>query len=273
MLRLSTSTWSLHRALGPTYHSSPEDSKTLIRHGEEGGTISLMRLPSELAERGIHTLEICHFHLPSLEDMYLADLRASLQIAGVELFSILIDDGDITHPDPLQRRREIEWIREWVEIAARLGASHARVIAGKQRVVGRSVIHQSADGLQSLAQAGKACGVQVITENFHETAKRPETILEILERCSGEVGLCVDFGNFSGATKYADLEAVLPYATSIHAKAHYPEAGKMDREDLVSCLDLSRKYGFDGPYSLIFDGPGSEWDSLEEMKQVVKAYL
>ncbi len=38
-------------------------------------------------------------------------------------------------------------------------------------------------------------------------------------------------------------------------------------------MDLARAAKFDGPYSLIFDGPGSEWDSLAEMQEVVKAYL
>jgi sugar phosphate isomerase/epimerase len=273
MPRLSTSTWTLHRALGPSYHPAPEDSSKLIRHGEENGTITLLELPSALAERGIRTLEVCHFHFPSLDEQYLTQFRESVQSAGVELFSVLIDDGDITHPDPEQRHMETQWIRGWIEIAGKLGAGHVRVIAGKQKAEGRSVIHHSADGLKSLTETGKANGVQVITENFHVTAKRPETILEILDRCEGKVGLCVDFGNFGGETKYEDLEAILPYATSVHAKAHYPEAGKMDRADFIACMELSRKYGFDGPYSLIFDGPGNEWDSLEEIKQDVLEYL
>lgn len=273
MPRLSTSTWSLHRALGPTYHPLPEDSRKLIRHGEESGTITLLELPNVLKQRGIGTLEVCHFHFPSLEEAYLTNFRDAIQSAGIELFSVLIDDGDITHPDPEQRRREMEWISGWIEIAGSLGASHARVIAGKQKAAERSVVHHSADCLKSLAETGRDCGVQVITENFHVTANRPETILEILDRCGGDVGLCVDFGNFSGEKKYEDLEAILPYATSVHAKAHYPEAGKMDRADFITCMELCRKYGFDGPYSLIFDGPGIEWESLEEIKQVVVEYL
>ena len=82
-----------------------------------------------------------------------------------------------------------------------------------------------------------------------------------------------DFWNFKGVTKYDDLTANLPRADSVHAKAHYPEAGQMDREDFLRCMDLARAARFDGPYSLIFDGPGGEWDSLAEIQEVVATYV
>ena len=50
------------------------------------GPISLLELPARVAEFGIRTLEICHFHLPSVEKTYLAELRAALASADVELF-------------------------------------------------------------------------------------------------------------------------------------------------------------------------------------------
>ena len=42
------------------------------------GTYFTLELPARVAEFGIHTLEICHFHLPSVEKSYLAGLRAAL---------------------------------------------------------------------------------------------------------------------------------------------------------------------------------------------------
>jgi sugar phosphate isomerase/epimerase len=199
-----------------------------------------------------------------------------LKGAGVELFSVLIDAGDITHPDPAARAQELAWVRSWVEVAARCGASCARVIAGDAEVPpgdGEAVLRLSAEGLRGLARFGREQGVRVITENFRALARRTEHLLKVLDMCEGEVGLCADFGNFRGPTKYDDLRAILPRADSVHAKAHYPAAGEMDREDFVRCMELTRAAGFDGPYSLIFDGPGSEWDSLSEIQEVVKVYL
>ena len=43
--------------------------------------------------------------------------------------------------------------------------------------------------------------------------------------------------------------------------------------DFDQCLELTRKSNFCGPYSLIFDSAGSEWDSLAEIQSVVEKYI
>lgn len=53
----------------------------------------------------------------------------SLQESDIELFSLLIDDGDLT--DAAHVVGELAWMTNWIEIAGDLGATHARVIAGK----------------------------------------------------------------------------------------------------------------------------------------------
>jgi sugar phosphate isomerase/epimerase len=266
--------------LGPKFRAVDKEMSQLAPDSDTPGDVSLLELPARIAALGIKTLEICHFHLPRLDQGYIRELRAALNEAGVELFSILIDAGDVTQSNPTRRTEELAWIRSWLEIAGRCGASHARAIAGYAGVEPEAgslsdhpLIRLSAENLRTLARFGREHGVQVITENFHALTERPEALLAILDMCQGEVGLCVDFGNYKGTTKYQDLAAILPRADSIHAKAHYPQAGEMARADFVRCLNLARQANFAGPYSLIFDGPGDEWGSLVQMEQVVQPYL
>jgi sugar phosphate isomerase/epimerase len=280
MPRFSVSSWSLHRALGPRYRPVEKGSNQLMADTETPGEISLLELPDRIAAMGIKTLEICHFHLPRLDEGYLAELRAALAGAGVELFSLLIDAGDITEPDPAARAEELAWIRGWLEIAGRCGAGQARVIAGYAELSPNGgdlrdhpLIRLSAKNLRDLARFSRQHGVRVITENFRALTQRPEALLSILDLCEGEVGLCADFGNYQGPAKYDELATILPQADSVHAKAHYPEAGQMDRSDFERCLELARQANFAGPYSLIFDGPGDEWSSLAQIKTVVQPYL
>ena len=153
MSRISTSSWSLHRALGSPPLYGPGDPGP---RQPSNGVISLLALPSALAQANIDTLEIVHFHFPTMDSAYVDELKAAVEEAGVELFSVLIDAGDITHPDGTVRAGEMAWIRSWLDVAARSGASHARVVGGCQPVVRNGaqlldhpVLRRSAEGCVS----------------------------------------------------------------------------------------------------------------------------
>lgn len=269
--RVSVSTWSLHRILGdpPIYGADNEHPLSTTRHGK--GVLSLLELPSHLATFGIHTLEICHFHLPSLDQGYLAELRGALQDANVELFSLLIDEGDITHPE--YPARDLAWISSWLRVASSLGAKRMRVIAGKA-APSDPALEMSIRGMQHLIPRAEALGLRLMTENWYGLLSSPAPVHALLQRLEGRVGLCFDFGNWSGPTKYTDLQSIVPYAESCHAKASFASADTMDESDYRQCLDITRLAGFSGPYTLIYDGPSSdEWAGLAQERQVVQPYI
>ena len=85
--------------------------------------------------------------------------------------------------------------------------------------------------------------------------------------------MCVAFGKFKGHDYSAALAALLPRATSVHAKADFREELQMDRTDFDRCLQLARDAAFAGPYSLIFSSPGDEWEGVAKTQKVVEAWL
>jgi sugar phosphate isomerase/epimerase len=271
MPRLSVSTWSLHRQLGRPDVYGPESGTQIpvATHGR--GPISLLELPGRVADFGIQTLEICHFHLPGRDPAYLNELRVAVETAGVELFSLLIDGGDITHPD--DGERDLAWIGEWIQVAGILGAACVRVIAGKA-TASETTVERSRAGLLGLTERAQTRGVRLMIENWFSLLSRPESVLSLLDHFDGSVGLCLDFGNWKGETKYEDLKVIAPRAESCHAKASFSAPIKMDREDYVRCLDLVRDAGFSGPHTLIYDGPNDdEWEGLSVERDVVLPYL
>ncbi len=269
--RLSVSTWSLHRQLGKPGFTGPAHDMQIPVETHNKGPISLLELPARIAEFGIHTLEICHFHLPSVEKSYLSELRTALADADVELFSLLIDDGDITHAS--EAARDIAWIEKWIDIAGELGASCARVIGGKAEP-SEETLAQSRDVLSQLAKRADTPGIRLMSENWFSIFSTPENVNTILDELDNKVGLCLDFGNWRGDTKYEDLAAIASWAESCHTKAHFAAPREMDKKDYVQCLELTQKAGFAGPHTLIYDGPGDdEWEGLALEREVVSPYL
>lgn len=272
MAVLGISTWSLHRTLGRTYPglaTGPEPRSTDDRFGR--GEATLVDIPAMAATLGATHLDICHFHFPRTDADYLQDVRACLQAAGISTATLLIDDGDIASADDATRQRDLAGIQAWIDVAAAIGATHVRVIAGKS--TGDGAIERSAAGLSALATYAEARSVDVITENWLALASTPPAIQAILDKTTGHIGLCVDFGNFKGSSKYADLAAIMPRGSAIHAKANVSESGVLDRTDFDRCLNLAHAAGVAGPYVLIFDGVGDERAALTEMARIVSPYL
>jgi len=269
--RLSVSTWSLHRALGRPDFYGPAEGERIPIHSHGRGAISLLELPARIAKFGIHTLELCHFHLPSRDPAYLAELRAALRDSGVQLFQLLVDAGDVT--DPAVGERDLAWIRGWIEVAAALGAERMRVIAGKSEP-SEAALDRSVEALRGLAQDAAAAGVRLTTENWFALLSRPDTVLALLDRLEGRVGLGLDFGNWGGPDKYANLQQIAPRAESCHAKAHFSAPDAPDVDDYVRCFEILRAAGFAGPYTLIYDGPSDdEWAGLALEREIAAPFL
>lgn len=270
MPEFSISTWSLHRALGPMYSPAEDGSGGLIAKEPWGpGSWTLLDVPAEMKRRGIHNLEICHFHFPRTDEAYLNELREAIGSNGIRLFSILIDAGDITNPEPKKREKDLAWIRSWIDIAGKMGAENVRIIAGDAKPDDPEGLERSAEALRELSTYARERGVRVMTENFHALTSRPESVNALLDQLNGEVGLCADFGNFRGESKYDDLAAILPRADSVHAKAEFSPDGEIEREDFHRCLRLAQDAEFSGPYTLIFEGPQPEWDGVEIIQREI----
>lgn len=267
--RLATSSWSLHRALGMTYPDAPDKPNSGATATYGSGNITLLDVPARLAAMGIQGFEICHFHMPSREPAYIDELRQALQSAGVELLTLLIDDGDITHPEYGQR--DLGWIASWIETAGQLGAKRARVVAGKSQP-SPETLERSKAGLAKLVEIGKANGVRIITENWLSLLSTPDAVHQVMDGI--DIGLLADFGNWTGATKYDDLAAILPLAESCHAKCSFDDDGQPDSEDYLRCLDLARAAHYSGPYSLIYASASvDEWGGIAAEKAMVQPYI
>jgi sugar phosphate isomerase/epimerase len=223
-----------------------------------------------MAEHDIHSLEVCHFHFPETSPEYLRSFRAALDAADVELYSVLIDAGDIATPDDQKRADDVQFTKNWIGVAAALGAGRVRIDAGSQPAT-PEVIERSTGQLSALAEEATQKGVQVITENWHTTALQPDALLSILDNCSGAVGLCADTGNAEATPdKYDTLTRILPRATSIHFKARYTEDGQVEKDDLKRCIALIQEAGFDGNISLIYDKKQDEWKGIERLAKALK---
>lgn len=266
--RVSVSTWALHPLIQTCAPGRPGDPDARIM-GDGQGTLDLRDVPAALAERGYKTMELCHFHIPSRDANYLAQFKAAREAAGVELWSLLIDDGDINHPENGDRDRE--WVLGWIDDAHALGAKCVRVIGGRQEPTPENLRRSHAQ-LKQLAVDAYVRGMHVLTENWYPTLSTPANVHQVFAGLNGAVGLNLDFGNWGGADKYDNLADIAEYAEGCHAKCDYRD-GKPDAEDFTRCLSLAHDADFSGPFTLVHGEPGRVWETLDEQRELVNPYL
>lgn len=266
MITRAVSTWSLNRTLGK--YQGPFTSV-----GDEGvpvalaaGALSLLDLPAELRAHGYDAVQICHFHFPARDSAYLAELRSALAASNITLDAILVDAGDLTHPTDVAAHEA--WIGEWLDVATELGATRARVCAGRSAPTPET-LQQGGEGLARLAVAHP--GVRVITENWLELLADADAVLAVRQITGDQVGLMIDLGNWSGPDKYDELARIAPFAETCHAKCDFSADGP-DREDYVRALTVTRDGGFDGTMALIYSGPDDdEWAGLDTEWELVQS--
>ncbi len=272
MAVLSVSTWALNQQLGPLRWTRWDASRQRpAPHVEpRPQTLSLVELPRRLAGLGFQACELGHFHLPALEDVAPSatdELRAAFAAAGVTLWSLLVDYGDLSSADPRRRDADRAYIAGWLEVAAALGARHLRVVGGEGSPDDPAAVERAVEALGALADRGAACGVTVLTENFRRLCSTAEVCTLICERLPGRLFLTADFGNFPRPSRQAGLQAVLPYARSIHVKV---DAG--DTAEFFRLVDLAVASGFQGAYTVVAEGGEDQWTAVTALADLLRQH-
>jgi len=268
----AVSTWSLHGALGQAWYESDISGKRVNKNTTHSATLSLLELPAFVAKEGIKLLEICHFHFPSIDDDYLAQLKDAMQSAGVGLANVLIDTGNLSSLDDAQWRADIEMTKGWQDVAVKLGADSVRIDCGTEPATS-DTIKRSADALRELVDYGSSIGLTTTTENWRTTSVEPRDLIDIIKQVDRPLKLCLDFGNAEKTDdKFGAITELLPYATSLHCKANY-DSGALDKDDINQCLALVKASDFDGFISLIYGDTEDEWRNIVSLKHHVEAQL
>ncbi len=277
MVSAAVSTVTLMKALGsPMYELDAEGARQLGTP-REPVAIDLLDVPAKTAAQGFHEFDLSVYHLPSIERGYLADLRAAFADAGVELFQLLIDTGDVDSADPQERAAGVAHIKRWMEIAVDLGATGVRYVPGDSEPTPET-IRASGEAFRELFDFAVGLGLKPATENYRHFNLKADDLLGVLEHSERDYGVIADFGNARGPNKYETLEAIMPRATSIHAWAEVDEKGDLISEDFQRCLTMARDAGFDGPIMLqsgypvdVFQRTREVWARVDEMRDEVRA--
>jgi len=164
-------------------------------------------------------------------------------------------------------------IKRWFRVAEYIGSPFIRVNTGAGE--GEEDLQRAIHGYRELAKTAEETGVVLLIENHGGISANSDSILKIIEGVGGEhLKACPDFGNFPSEVRYEELEKLAKYAALVHVKTHgLDERGGPTAVDIGRCVDLFKRRGFDGYYSVEFAGKGNQVEGVKRAVAELRRYL
>lgn len=146
--------------------------------------------------------------------------------------------------------KEIDLVRRWIEVAAKMGAPVLRVFTAKQYVTGEErkkvrehIVYALDKCLHSAAEHGVILGIQNHND-FLRTAQECHELIGTFN--SNWLGLVVDTGNFIAPNPYDEIKKVLPLAVNWQVKEKLLVNGVQTPMDLTKLCEIIRNSKYKG---------------------------
>ena len=241
------------------------------------GSMTLAGAVRFCAEQGIAGIDMTGYYFPGYParppEEFLRRLKREAFLHGVAIFGTGVRN-DFSLPDAAARRREAQLVKDWIEVAAALGAGVIRVFSGRGIPEGHTfeqVLEWMAPLLRECAGHGARHGVMVGVQNHDDFLKTAAQTVRLLEAVQHEwLGVIVDVGSLRQGDPYAEIEQLIPYAVSWQLKENVAPGGREQPADMKRIRALIDRHGYRGWLPVETLGPGDPREKLQRLLQRVR---
>jgi sugar phosphate isomerase/epimerase len=250
-MSLGVSSWSFHKDLG-------------------AGRLTLLDFPYKAKAMGFEAIEVLVSHLNGNAHV----LQERCEDAGL-IWSCVSAENNFAIIDEAIRREQVEDVKRAIDSASQVDVGVVRAFFGNfpgEPPVGLKYLTMEA--LKETAAYAEQKGVVVGMENHGNYINTADEIIEMLETIDSEyLRACPDTGNFRGEI-YSEIEKVAPYAAHVHTKTFaFDEDGNETSLNYQKIFRIFKNCGFDGTYSLEFEGEGDETENVEKSISLFRRYI
>ena len=218
----------------------------------------------------IHNVEFLPQHFADTDPSTIDKVKAGLKKANSRCCNLMgVEFSGGVFMRTTDRQTLAKEAERWVGVAVALSSPSMTVALTGEGTTDPQV---AAENLTPVIDAAQRQGIKVLFHNDNLHRENAETLIAVIGKLGRErTGTCPDFGNF--ATKSADfalsqLRLLAPYASNIcHSKDGIAEKGKFYADNFPASMQVMRETGFNGLYSLEFEGLG---DPLEGVRRLLK---
>ncbi len=218
--------------------------------------LTLLQTPEFFADRyKLSNVEFWSLHFDSTKPTYLQELKQKVEAAKATLINIQCDEEyQISDPDEKERKRSMELVLHWMDVAVAVGSKAIRVNPGEGE------LDLAIQSFRTLNQAAKEKGLILMVENHFGLATDPENHVRMIKEAGPDNFFTLpDYGNYPEEyDRYEALQQIMPYAYQVSAKVtEFNAQGEHIGFDFDRCMEIAEQAGFKGIYSVEQWSPGS----------------
>jgi len=217
------------------------------------GEMTLEDLLVYCAQNGFDALDATGYYFPGYpkvpSDDAIRSLKKKAYLNGVTISSTGVRN-DFSLPDAALRQQEVQLVKDWIVVAAKLGAPVIRVFSGARVPEGHtreSVLSWMTAHFKECAAWGRQYGVILGLQNHNDFLKTADQTIQLVKAVDSEwFGVILDIGSLRSADPYEEIEKLVPYAVSWQLKENVGYGTREVPTDLRKVKAAIDKVGYRG---------------------------
>lgn len=221
---------------------------------------------TELAEfcsrTGFDSIDITGYYFSTYpetpSDQEIFTFKRKAHELGIEISGTGVRN-DFTIADPVALDKEIDLVKKWITVAAKLGAPVLRIFPGKmyaegeeRKIVKARILHALNACLPVAASNGIILGIQ----NHNDFLRTADQCFDLISPFKSPwLGLIVDTGNFIAADPYEEISKAIPLAVNWQVKEKLLMNGKQVPMNLPRLAGIIKASGYKGNIPIETLGP------------------
>jgi sugar phosphate isomerase/epimerase len=242
-------------------------------------TAGIMKLPGVIdycARHGIDGVDLTGYYFPGYPaappDDYLYALKRQAFLNGVTIAGTGVRN-DFASADAAQRRAHVQMVKNWIEVARKLGASVIRVFTGPRLPEGKTLdgaMEWMVPAFSECAEFARDRGVIVGLQHHNDALKTAaETIRVVKAVASDWFSVILDVGSLRQGDPYDEIARLIPYACTWQIKENVWVGGKETPIDLPRLRGLIERAGYRGFLPVESLAPGEPTAFIERVKKAM----
>ena len=217
------------------------------------GKMNLDDVIDYCAEQQIDGVDLSGYYFPGYpnvpSDAFLFKLKRKAFLNGVTISGTGVRN-DFALTDPSSRRGHVQLVKDWIDVAAKLGPDMVRVFSGREQPKSHTfdqVLDWMVPNFQECAAYGAKRGIIVGLQHHDDYLKTAAETIRVVDLVNSEwFSVILDVGSLRQGDPYAEIETLLPYASNWQIKEHVWYGTKKTPIDLPRLRAIIDKVGYRG---------------------------